>query len=834
MTARTNSWSVQMLSGGGPVFSSESTMGASIFSSDGRYCFAFLEFQIRIYYVPTRQCIRTIDINMENIIGAVIDPSDENNIVIIKEDGDIIILNWKEKSSEPLVSTRKVEIHQSILSIILVKLDAIYVISGRKYKRAGNHAQKRTIYKISRDSLALEELCEIEEVLRFAVSLDCSKIAFLLSSNEIELVDMTQILKFQYVDHNDHTHLNGSALHVPKLNRETIPFPFKSPVTSLAVSNSSAIAIGTAAGPIQVLYSGLITESTQRLLKWHIDQVKSLEFTPDGSYLLSGGLEKVLVLWQLETGETQFLPRLNGPIEKITIDNNKPDCYSLMLRVTSANSSSNIEDDSFEILVLSSVDLVSRLTVSGVKPSFVNQVKATISKTRKKYSKFPDTFDCSKVRYDYSCVFEVHPKTKELYFPNGASLQAYDLVKNEQSFVQNTAHVIPTGKVRSEMKIPDPSVHFVSFTADGGWMCTFDSVSNFEVDNLFSKDDMQYTLKFWKYIDTQSTSDTNDLVNDKGGYWELVTKIVDPHGNSSPILSLKPVPLSFNNGLGYLTADDKGGLRLWVPLFPKEVYQTGKGNKLQQIAWRLRKSKIGGVVSSDAVDVCWSNDASIIFLGHECSISSINAFTFEEISPRRSLTGSRIRSLSLLDHHLIILSKNNILSYNVLKDEEDALAAKFNTNVGARNLIAIDPINKLVCLIGNYYSTKNDSLILSSKIMIFHPNQLKPLFIYHYEKGISSVRSINSSFVFVDVTARVGLIAGNDGSEFKNDISSIFVKPSAGIVHENTTKRNLQVSSDEALESNKIVDINTFQPVFDNIEGVQIETLFDRIIKVIK
>lgn len=39
--------------------------------------------------------------------------------------------------------------------------------------------------------------------------------------------------------------------------------------------------------------------------------------THTGTYLLSGGEESVLVLWQLETHKKQFRPRLGSPITKV-------------------------------------------------------------------------------------------------------------------------------------------------------------------------------------------------------------------------------------------------------------------------------------------------------------------------------------------------------------------------------------------------------------------------------------------------------------------------------------------------------------------------------------
>ena len=55
---------------------------------------------------------------------------------------------------------------------------------------------------------------------------------------------------------------------------------------------------------------------------WHALSVLSLSFTPDGTFLLSGGHESVLVKWPHggygNSSEREFLPRLGAPISQIT------------------------------------------------------------------------------------------------------------------------------------------------------------------------------------------------------------------------------------------------------------------------------------------------------------------------------------------------------------------------------------------------------------------------------------------------------------------------------------------------------------------------------------
>ncbi|KAK6149498.1 hypothetical protein DH2020_017023 [Rehmannia glutinosa] len=47
---------------------------------------------------------------------------------------------------------------------------------------------------------------------------------------------------------------------------------------------------------------------------WHSAQVNILFFSSDGAYLYSGGREGVLVVWQLDTGNKKFLPRIGSPL----------------------------------------------------------------------------------------------------------------------------------------------------------------------------------------------------------------------------------------------------------------------------------------------------------------------------------------------------------------------------------------------------------------------------------------------------------------------------------------------------------------------------------------
>ena len=54
-------------------------------------------------------------------------------------------------------------------------------------------------------------------------------------------------------------------------------------------------------------------------LHWHAHAISSIAFTTNGAYLLSGGEESVLVIWQLHTGKKEFVPRVGACIKTVAV-----------------------------------------------------------------------------------------------------------------------------------------------------------------------------------------------------------------------------------------------------------------------------------------------------------------------------------------------------------------------------------------------------------------------------------------------------------------------------------------------------------------------------------
>lgn len=83
------------------------------------------------------------------------------------------------------------------------------------------------------------------------------------------------------------------------------------------------VAVGDKDGKITLWYVLDLAEHRQKpvtsTVHWHAHPVRSLSFTNDGIYLLSGGEEGVLVIWQMSTRTKQFLPHLGSDILSITV-----------------------------------------------------------------------------------------------------------------------------------------------------------------------------------------------------------------------------------------------------------------------------------------------------------------------------------------------------------------------------------------------------------------------------------------------------------------------------------------------------------------------------------
>lgn len=89
--------------------------------------------------------------------------------------------------------------------------------------------------------------------------------------------------------------------------------------------------------PSQVNVVGVEKKSQTSTFHWHAHPVSSVAFTRNGAYLLSGGEEAVIVIWQLHSGKREFVPRVGAPIKDIVVSPPRESGEEYLLALTDSS-----------------------------------------------------------------------------------------------------------------------------------------------------------------------------------------------------------------------------------------------------------------------------------------------------------------------------------------------------------------------------------------------------------------------------------------------------------------------------------------------------------------
>ncbi|GAA5841430.1 hypothetical protein JCM3766R1_004082 [Sporobolomyces carnicolor] len=252
------------------------------------------------------------------------------------------------------------------------------------------------------------------------------------------------------------------------------------------------------------------------LLHWHVHPISSLSFTPNGAYLLSGGHEAVIVLWQLHTNHQEYVPRLGAPIQTLTVVDGGREGGEQMVAARLADGS---------VVFVGSQRLKIEKTIAGLKSDSIAAPTAA--------------------RPDQRIPLAVDPSSSSLVLPSGhpSSLQFYSPSNDSQVL---ELEVSPSNRVTSATdKLIEPTrVERVAFSTPesdnrGYWMATVDEWQSGDYNPVRH-------LKFWRNKgDSQSFS--------------LSTRVDRPH--TLPLTSLSFSPSSAQPIL--LTTSLDASIKLW-------------------------------------------------------------------------------------------------------------------------------------------------------------------------------------------------------------------------------------------------------------------------------
>ena len=277
-----------------------------------------------------------------------------------------------------------------------------------------------------------------------------------------------------------------------------------------------------------------------------------------GNYVISGGDETVLTIWQLATGLPQHLPHLSAAIENVVVSPTGS-AYALVL----ANNS---------VIVLSTTELEARSNIIGIQSRRIDFEQ--LPKETKSGKMFLGLFDAVPTAVNpinpYEVLFAVpssQPRHKKEGLRPEPYLQTFDLAneraKARQALTRNNAtepNVAPDGG-----RIKEPTVTHIQISHDGEWLATIDEWIPPQSDTAYLNEGIpefneqervnrrEVYLKIWR-------RDKNSA------QWKLETRIDAPHffedicGNGR-VFDLIADPVA----AGFATVGEDHVVRIWRP-----------------------------------------------------------------------------------------------------------------------------------------------------------------------------------------------------------------------------------------------------------------------------
>lgn len=434
--------------------------------------------------------------------------------------------------------------------------------------------------------------------------------------------------------------------------------PRKNPTAKKGITRPNVtVAAGLKSGEIHI-YNDLLNRReeanalTPQRLHWHRVAPRAVKFSPDSKYLVSGGDETVLVMWQLDTNQKQVLPHLTSAILNISISA-QGSAYVLRL---SDNST----------MVLSTSDLKPSANVSGLA---IDAASVPF---------LPDSGVPARLHPQHSGQLLLAYSSQALtpgLKPSEKSLnmlQTYDITSGlqlyRQALARNLASTINVGG--NGQIIHEPDVTHLDVTYDGKWLITVDqwSPNTSDLDQLYlSRGDNRsralHTETFLRFWSTTSKPGENASTSP----WELNTRIDQPatleysSGDGQPaILAIAVSPTRHQVAI----ADTANHLKIYSPKARVKGGLPVKDSNGQQLfSWTcdhdISFSEPSDSSSSRSAAVTLSNDGSVIAVTWATTSDARARVHF--IEPR---TGKAIASLpdiiSAGQSHLAFCGQNLI------------------------------------------------------------------------------------------------------------------------------------------------------------------------------
>ncbi|KAF2191084.1 WD40 repeat-like protein [Zopfia rhizophila CBS 207.26] len=332
-----------------------------------------------------------------------------------------------------------------------------------------------------------------------------------------------------------------------------------------------------------------------RRLHWHREAVGSLKWSRDGNYLISGGKETVLVMWQLKTGRPHMLPHLTSAIENIVVSPLGAS-YALSL----ANNS---------VVVLSTTELEPKTNIVELQTRRIDLEQLPRDSSARHYSfdvfeRVPMAMDPKNPNQIIVSVPSSQPRRDQMNADRQEPyIQTFDLATrvpvSRQALTRNNATDFNTGPDR--VRIAEPTINFLQLSHNGKWLATVDEWVPPKTDMgyleegipEFNEEERSFRreiyLKFWRW-------------DEKNALWTLGTRVDAPHSFGDVGAPARVFDLISEPGeAGFATVGEDRCIRIWRPKTRMRdgMIVRGADNAEGLVSWSLHRS----VELGDRLDV---------------------------------------------------------------------------------------------------------------------------------------------------------------------------------------------------------------------------------------
>ncbi|KAI5917856.1 WD domain-containing protein [Camillea tinctor] len=406
-----------------------------------------------------------------------------------------------------------------------------------------------------------------------------------------------------------------------------------------------------------------------RKYHWHRRAVHAVKWSRDGNYIISGGSESTLVLWQLDTQKMDFLPHLSATVENIVVSA-RGAAYVLHLGDNSA-------------MILSTAEMKPTTYVSGIqtivtpRPFSKDDIVRRVGKyTHAQLSKTPAAVNPCNTSRILLCVGNEQQIGHSGAGPSTPLIQTVDLTTMQSLAKQALTRTNPTdvNTTSRGYAITEPRITNIAYSHDGRWLATVDEWQppSRDVNALEGSavERREVYLKFWS-------------LSEDGLTLELVSRIDAPHyaGQSESVLDIAADPRKER----FATIGEDGIVRLWRPTVRQRDGIVVKGKKGEPLhSWTcsqaiyLHGNEAPGDLDTTTTPVrgsgaiCFSEDGSTLVCAevHEqgSAIHVIDPTSGEIRSSLNGLVRGDIQGVRILSSYLIVLS-DTLVVYDMVLDE---------------------------------------------------------------------------------------------------------------------------------------------------------------------